>query len=150
MQHTCNFIIALLKCNCVANKSLSINFFKKGKRMLNIQEFFNDESGQSMVEYGVTLGAIAAVSYIAVVQLGDKTADLYAWMANHLPGGEADEAGVDQLVRRSEGLSHGLVALSQSENGAVFDVSHNVGEAEGHLGHSLGTTSTAEAFEHND
>lgn len=115
--------------------------------MTNIQEFINDESGQSMVEYGVTLGAIAAVSYIAVVQLGDKTADLYAWMANHLPGGEADEAGTNQLVRFSEGGSHGLISLSQTVNGAVFDVSHNVEEAEGHLGHSLGTTSTAQAFE---
>lgn len=114
--------------------------------MINLNEFMQDESGQSMVEYGVTLGAIAAVSYIAVVQLGDKTADLYAWMANHLPGGEANEAGISQLVRVSEGGSHGLVALSQTANGAAFDVSHNVDEAEGHLGHSLGTTSTAEAF----
>lgn len=115
--------------------------------MINqIKTFMQDEEGQSMVEYGVTLGAVAAVSYIAVVQLGDKTADLYAWMANHLPGGEADEAGISQLVRFSEGASHGLVSLSQTANGAVFDVSHNVGEAEGHLGHALGTTSTAESF----
>lgn len=113
----------------------------------SIAAFLQDEAGQSMVEYGVTLGAVAAVSYIAVVQLGDKTADLYAWMANHLPGGEGDEAGISQLVRYSEGASHGLVSLSQSTNGAVFDVSHNVGEAEGHLGHALGTTSTAEVYE---
>lgn len=114
--------------------------------MVNLNVFLQDESGQSMVEYGVTLGAIAAVSYIAVVQLGDKTADLYAWMANHLPGGESNEAGTNQLVRFSEGTSHGLVALSQTSDGAAFDVSHNIDEAEGHLGHSLGTTSTAQAF----
>lgn len=113
---------------------------------MGIQSFLNNEDGQSMVEYGVVLGAVAAVSYIAVVQLGDKTADLYAWMANHLPGGEANEAGVDQLVRFSEGASHGLVSLSQTSEGAKFDVSHNVEEGEGHLGHSLGTTSTAERF----
>lgn len=117
---------------------------------MSLQQFINDESGQSMVEYSVVLGSVAAVSYIAVVQLGDKTADLYAWMANHLPGGEADEAGISQLVRFSEGASHGLVSLSQSSSGAIFDVSHNVGEAEGHLGHALGTTSTAERFEHDD
>jgi pilus assembly protein Flp/PilA len=48
---------------------------------MSIKNFLQDEEGQSMVEYGVTLGAVAAVSYIAVVQLGDKTADLYSWMA---------------------------------------------------------------------
>lgn len=72
---------------------------------VNLKKFLKDEEGQSMVEYGVTLGAVAAVSYIAVVQLGDKTGDLYAWMANHLPGGEADEAGIAQQVRvESDGL----------------------------------------------
>ena len=68
------------------------------------KSFMKDESGQSMVEYGITLGGVAAVSYLAVVVLGDKTADLYAWMANHLPGGEGDETaqvranGEDGLV----------------------------------------------------
>ena len=117
---------------------------------MGIQSFLNNEDGQSMVEYGVVLGAVAAVSYIAVVQLGDKTADLYAWMANHLPGGEADEAGTNQLVRFSEGTSHGLVGLSQTAEGAQFDVTHNVEEAEGHLGHALGTTSTAKRFIEDD
>lgn len=109
--------------------------------MQDIQGFLKDESGQSMVEYGVTLGAIAAVSYIAVVQLGDKTADLYAWMANHLPGGEEDEVGTGQLVRASEGGSHGLTALSSNgANGASFAAEHFV--EEGHLPHVLGGSST--------
>ncbi len=34
---------------------------------MNLMKFLKDEQGQSMVEYGVTLGAVAAVSYIAVV-----------------------------------------------------------------------------------
>lgn len=68
-----------------------------------IKKFLKDEEGQSMVEYGITLGGIAAVSYIAVVVLGDKTADLYAWMANHLPGGEADE-GLAQVRLTADGL----------------------------------------------
>ena len=84
----------------------------------NVKSFLADEEGQSMVEYGVTLGAIAAVSYIAVVQLGDKTADLYSWMANHLPGGETDEVGTANQVRVH---SEGLTALSTSgDNGASF------------------------------
>jgi pilus assembly protein Flp/PilA len=109
--------------------------------MLNLKNFLQDEEGQSMVEYGVVLGAVAAVSYIAVVQLGDKTADLYAWMANHLPGGEQDEAGVDQLVRRE---AEGLVQLSSGEDGATFDVSSNVGSANGNLVNGLGTSSNFE------
>ncbi len=84
----------------------------------NVKSFLQDEEGQSMVEYGVTLGAVAAVSYIAVVQLGDKTADLYAWMANHLPGGEANEQGSEQLVRIE---ADGLIQMTSTAEGAVFD-----------------------------
>ncbi|NOT14593.1 MAG: Flp family type IVb pilin, partial [Methylotenera sp.] len=36
----------------------------------NVKQFLQDEEGQSMVEYGVVLGAVAAVAYIAAVQLG--------------------------------------------------------------------------------
>lgn len=108
---------------------------------MSIKDFLQDDSGQSMVEYGVTLGAIAAVSYIAVVQLGDKTADLYAWMANHLPGGEEDEVGTGQLVRISEGGSHGLTALSSNAaNGASFAAAHHI--EEGNLHHVLSSSST--------
>lgn len=70
----------------------------------SVKQFLKDESGQSMVEYGITLGGVAAVSYLAIVVLGDKTGDLYAWMANHLPGGESGETaqvranGEDGLV----------------------------------------------------
>lgn len=85
---------------------------------MSIKQFLQDEEGQSMVEYGVTLGAVAAVSYIAVVQLGDKTADLYSWMANHLPGGEVGEQGTDQIVRLE---ADGLTQLSNSADGATFD-----------------------------
>lgn len=87
---------------------------------VNLKKFLKDEEGQSMVEYGVTLGAVAAVSYIAVVQLGDKTGDLYAWMANHLPGGELDEAGIAQQVRVD---SDGLVDLTVDTAGTqlTFD-----------------------------
>lgn len=85
---------------------------------MSIKQFLQDEEGQSMVEYGVTLGAVAAVSYVAVVQLGDKTADLYAWMANHLPGGESDEVGEVNQVRL---VNDGLVQLTTTAGGAVFD-----------------------------
>jgi pilus assembly protein Flp/PilA len=73
---------------------------------MNLIAFLKDEEGQGMVEYGITLGAVAAVSYIAVVQMGDRVADLYAWMANHLPLGEGDDVGQARVD------SDGLVALS--------------------------------------
>lgn len=85
---------------------------------MNLMKFLKEEDGQSMVEYGVTLGGVAAVSYIAVVQLGDKTADLYAWMANHLPGGESDEGGTLQQVRVD---SDGLVNLTAGTTQLEFD-----------------------------
>lgn len=87
---------------------------------MNLMKFLKEEDGQSMVEYGVTLGGVAAVSYIAIVQLGDKTADLYAWMANHLPGGESDEGGVQQQVRVS---SDGLMELEYSATSQQLEFS---------------------------
>lgn len=99
----------------------------------NVKRFLQDEEGQSMVEYGVTLGAVAAVSYIAVVQLGDKTADLYSWMANHLPGGETGEEGVSQIVRLE---SDGLVQLSSTADGAIFDTDDFL--ASGNMATTLG------------
>ncbi|TXI37744.1 MAG: hypothetical protein E6Q51_02650 [Methylophilus methylotrophus] len=89
----------------------------------NVKSFLQDEEGQSMVEYGVTLGAVAAVSYIAVVQLGDKTADLYSWMANHLPGGETGEQGSQQIVRLD---ADGLISLTGGTDGAVFDTTEHL------------------------
>lgn len=85
--------------------------------MSDIKKFLQDEEGQSMVEYGVTLGAVAAVAYMAVVVLGDRVADIYAWMANHLPGGETDDIG---QVRASgeEGLSN--LQTVTGTNGTVF------------------------------
>src|SRR5690554_295374 len=82
--------------------------------MSDIKKFLQDEEGQSMVEYGVTLGAVAAVAYMAVVVLGDRVADIYAWMANHLPGGEADDLG---QVRASgeEGLANLETTLNDDD-----------------------------------
>jgi len=109
--------------------------------MLKVSEFIKDEQGQSMVEYGVVLGAVAAVSYVAVSQLGDKTADLYAWMANHLPGGEDDEVGTANQVRVSEGSRHGLAALTgDATSGLNFDAEHML--EEGTMSHHLGGNST--------
>lgn len=87
--------------------------------MSDIKKFLQDEEGQSMVEYGVTLGAVAAVAYMAVVVLGDKVADIYAWMANHLPGGEADDIA---QVRASgeEGLAN-LQTVIGDNGDTVFE-----------------------------
>lgn len=106
--------------------------------MLNVKSFLQDEEGQSMVEYGVVLGAVAAVSYVAVAQLGDKTADLYAWMANHLPGGEGDEVGTANQVRV---IADGLIQLSGDQtNGAGFD--NDGALASGTMLNNLGGNST--------
>ncbi len=109
-----------------------INLMEK-KMIENVKSFLQDEEGQSMVEYGVTLGAVAAVSYIAVVGLGDKTADLYAWMANHLPGGETGEEGSQQIVRLD---SDGLVQLTGGADGAAFDTTEFL--ASGNMNTTLG------------
>lgn len=101
--------------------------------MLNLKNFLQDEEGQSMVEYGVVLGAVAAVSYIAVVQLGDKTADLYSWMANHLPGGETGEEGSQQIVRLD---ADGLTQLTGGADGAVFDSTEHL--LSGNMNSTLG------------
>lgn len=106
--------------------------------MLNLKNFLQDEEGQSMVEYGVVLGAVAAVSYIAVAQLGDKTADLYAWMANHLPGGEGDEVGTANQVRV---VADGLIQITGDETtGANFDSTEAL--ASGTMENNLGGNST--------
>ncbi|NOT14081.1 MAG: hypothetical protein HOP21_00625, partial [Methylotenera sp.] len=79
------------------------------------------------------LGAVAAVAYIAAVQLGDKTADLFAWMANHLPGGEDDETGQVRVD------AHGLVHLDTDATTGEM----NFGQSPTHntLNHSLGGSS---------
>lgn len=105
--------------------------------MLNLKNFLQDEEGQSMVEYGVVLGAVAAVSYVAVSQLGDKTADLYAWMANHLPGGEEDEVGTANQVRvRIDGL---IQTTGDSTTGLGFDSTEAL--ASGTMENNLGGNS---------
>jgi pilus assembly protein Flp/PilA len=103
--------------------------------MSDIKKFLQDEEGQSMVEYGVTLGAVAAVAYIAVVVLGDRIADIYAWMANHLPGGENDDLG---QVRASgeEGLSN-LETRLNDDGLQVFDFGTPYNDVNGVGGNSL-------------
>lgn len=103
----------------------------------SIKKFLKDEEGQSMVEYGITLGGIAAVSYLAVVVLGDKTGDLYAWMANHLPGGEEGETGQVRLDR------DGLVGTDQNASGEEVFASRGGAEATENytLNNTLGTSS---------
>lgn len=103
---------------------------------MNLMKFLKDEEGQSMVEYGVTLGGIAAVSYIAVVVLGDKTADLYSWMANHLPGGEIGEGGPASQVRVT---LDGLVDTDAVNGEQTF------AGAPGQMGATLGSTATYSA-----
>jgi pilus assembly protein Flp/PilA len=67
------------------------------------------------------------------VQLGDKTADLYSWMANHLPGGETGENGTNQVVRLE---ADGLVQTTGSADGATFNTTELL--ASGNMATTLG------------
>lgn len=111
-------------------------------RLPSLARFLRDERGQSMVEYGITLGGIAAVSYLAVVVLGDKNADLYSWMANHLPGGEAGETGQVRI-----GHHDGLVAVNQVDGEAVFSAHGAEASENYYLGATLGSASYYDADE---
>ena len=110
--------------------------------MFQIKSFLTDESGQGMVEYGITLGGIAAVSYLAVVVLGDKTGDLFAWMSNHLPGGEEGETGQVRLDR--DGLVNTTTTAAGEE---VFDNHGTDAAANYTLNNTLGTSSYYDAVE---
>jgi pilus assembly protein Flp/PilA len=53
--------------------------------MSNLQQFLNDEHGQSMVEYGVLVGSVSAATYIGVDSLSLNTGSLFTWVADQLP-----------------------------------------------------------------
>ena len=108
---------------------------------MNLMKFLKDEEGQSMVEYGITLGGVAAVSYLAIVVLGDKTGDLYAWMANHLPGGELGETGQVRLDR------DGLVGTESIGGEEVFGDRGTEAAENYTLNNTLGQSSYYDATE---
>lgn len=66
---------------------------------MKLRDFLSDESGASLIDGGVALGALSAVSYAAYYKLNGHNADILSWMANMLPGGEHDETGAQQLVK---------------------------------------------------
>lgn len=77
------------------------------------------------------------MSYIAVAELGDKTADLYSWMANHLPGGEEDEVGTANQVRV---VAEGLIQMTGDDTtGKTFD--NDAALASGTMNNNLGGNS---------
>lgn len=62
--------------------------------MLRVNRLGRDRRGQSMVEYGILVGAIAIVCLAATAVLGHKANDLYAVAASMLPGAHTDDNGV--------------------------------------------------------
>lgn len=57
--------------------------------MKNIKNFFKDENGQGMVEYGLIIGLIAIVVVAGLVVLGPKIKDMFTNIADDMTSGTA-------------------------------------------------------------
>ena len=49
----------------------------KREAMIMLRNWFRDEEGQGMVEYGLIIGLIAVVVIVALVALGPKIRDMF-------------------------------------------------------------------------
>lgn len=56
-----------------------------------IGKLFRNKQGQSLVEYGILVGAIAIVGLVAATTLGHKVTDLLGASAALLPGAHDDD-----------------------------------------------------------
>ena len=59
-----------------------------------LKNWFKDEEGQGMVEYGLIIGLIAIVVIVALVLLGPRIRDLFQNSADSLPTTSAPPAGI--------------------------------------------------------
>ena len=50
-----------------------------------LREFLQNEQGQSMVEYGVLIGSVAATTFIALNSVTGNSSHLYDWVVDQLP-----------------------------------------------------------------
>ena len=50
-----------------------------------LKNWFKDESGQGMVEYGLLIGLIAIVVIVALLVLGPKIRDLFQGTSDSMP-----------------------------------------------------------------
>lgn len=60
-------------------------------------DFWRDESGASLIDAGIALGAFSALAYVAVFKLYLRNADTLSWLSDLLPGSQPDAAGPEPL-----------------------------------------------------
>lgn len=80
----------------------------------SIRQVLRNRRGQSLVEYGILVGAIAIVCLVAASMLGHKITDLIGSSAALLPGAHADDNGPvfsGHLVQTTQGAD-GSIRLS--------------------------------------
>ncbi|MCF0109856.1 MAG: Flp family type IVb pilin [Erysipelotrichaceae bacterium] len=53
-----------------------------------LKNFYNDESGQGMVEYGLLVALIALVAVVGVTKVGPAISEMFENVASQLPAGE--------------------------------------------------------------
>ncbi len=91
--------------------------------VLRFVRLFKNKQGQSLVEYGILVGAIAVVCLAATSLLGHKINDLIATAAALLPG-DGDDVGAvasGELVQTTN--TNGVISLT----GTPGNISTNMG-----------------------
>jgi Flp pilus assembly pilin Flp len=90
----------------------------------NINRLLKNKQGQSLVEYGILVGAIAVVCLGATALLGHKVNDLIAIATSLLPGAHDEDNGAivsGELVQTSS--NNGVISLT----GTPGSVTANLG-----------------------
>jgi Flp pilus assembly pilin Flp len=91
-----------------------------------LRKILRNKQAQSMVEYGILIGAIAIVSLAATSLLGHKVGDLIGIAAAVLPGAHSDDNGAvtsGHLVNTTVG-ANGAIGLSTTP---AADLGTNLG-----------------------
>jgi len=94
--------------------------------MTLIRNVLRNKKGQSLVEYGILVGAIAIVCLAATAILGHKVNDLIGTSAAILPGAHADDNGAI--------FSGKLVNTTSAEDGSIGLDTTGTSSIEGNLG----------------
>ena len=90
--------------------------------MTLIRNVLRNKKGQSLVEYGILVGAIAIVCLAATAILGHKVNDLIGTSASLLPGAHADDNGAivsGKLVNTTKDATTGAISLDSSNPGSI-------------------------------
>lgn len=86
-----------------------------------------NRQGQSMVEYGILVGAIAIVCLAATAMFGHKANYLYAVAASMLPGAETEDNGVIFSGKLVKTTGSGTAADPIRLSNAPGDIGGNIG-----------------------